>query len=96
MSRYHILQNLIGGGGQIPEGNQQAVDSALFAAQKAAAETLLKHFHVSPNGISKIKAAKTTLDSLYGGTLGIPCGSGWATDNFDAFEDAAARPGARG
>ena len=47
-SASHILQNLIGGGGQIPEGNQQAVDSALFAAQKAAAETLLKQGLLPP------------------------------------------------
>ena len=47
-SATHILQNLIGGGGQIPEGNQQAVDSALFAAQKAAAETLLKQGLLPP------------------------------------------------
>lgn len=47
-SASHILQNLIGGSGQIPEGNQQAVDSALFAAQKAAAETLLEQGLLPP------------------------------------------------
>lgn len=44
----NILQNLIGGGGKILEGNQQAMDSALFAAQKAAAETLLKQGLLPP------------------------------------------------
>ena len=44
-SANNILQNLIGGmGGRGPmlEANQQAMDDALFAAQKAAQETLLK------------------------------------------------------
>ena len=43
----NILQNLIGGAPMI-EGNQQAVDDALFAAQKAAAETLLKQGVLPP------------------------------------------------
>ena len=43
----NILQNLIGGS-QLLGGNQQAMDDALFAAQKAAAETLLKQGLLPP------------------------------------------------
>jgi hypothetical protein len=79
--------------GDLPNPCAQGIINVGLAATMVAgsiaggqAETLLKHFHVSPNGISKIKAAKNTLDTLYGNAvIGIPCGSGWATDNFDDF-----------
>ena len=66
----NILQNLIGAGAPMLGGNQQAVDDALFAAQKAAAETLLKQGLLPPVFMDQnVPPGVSDNDDGYGGEM---------------------------